>query len=919
MATTFIGGRLRRAAVALVWLVAAAGAAAQAPSADQMEAFRKLPADQQQAILESLGSKAGGVVTRDADLAVPETSRPSPKARAYDDIADREDDSRIRGLDTVLLDVRVQPADAVTGKEISDGARSALQGRVALILKGNPYKLDSNGVLRIPGVPPIPLAGLSEAQATARLGSEPLLSGLGVRLSLLPLAKLDSEALRPFGYDLFAGSPSTFAPVTDVPVPSEYVVGPGDRFEVQLVGNTKARYSLVVNRDGQVMFPELGPVAVSGLKFDQARGRIESRVSEQMIGTRAVISMGDLRAIRVFVLGEAERPGSYTVGGLATITNALFACGGVKTIGSLRNIQLKRGGALVQRLDLYDLLLDGDTSEDVRLLPGDVIFIPPVGPTAGVTGEIRRPAIYELKGENTVADLLHLGGGLTPEADPRLGKLERIDERRDRVVLDVDLSSGQARGTRLRSGDVLRIPAARPTYANAIQLKGHVYRPTSFQYRSGLRLTDVLPSVQELKPNADLHYVLIQREDPDSRQVSVISADLEQAWKAPRSDANPLLEPRDQVIVFDQVSGRSQYMAPVLDGLRLQAVSTEPSQIVRVTGHVRAPGDYPLEQGMRVRDLVRAGGGLAQQAYGGEAELVRFEVRDGQKARTEVLKIDVSRALAGDPANDVVLAPFDTLVVKQISEWGEQEVLQIEGQVVFPGEYPIVPGETLKSVIARAGGLTSRAFPQGSVFTREALKEQERQQISSLTERMRLDLATLALQASQTEKAGGQAADSLAIGQSLLKDLQAAQPVGRLVIDLDRVLASAPGSADDLTLRNGDRLRIPMNPQEVTVIGEVQSPTSHVYNASLSREDYLRLSGGPTEKADDKRIYVVRANGSVEAGTGSNWFRSGVEMRPGDTIVVPLDTERMRPLPLWTSVTTIIYNLAVAVAAIGSL
>jgi protein involved in polysaccharide export with SLBB domain len=677
---------------------------------------------------------------------------------------------------------------------------------------------------------------------------------------------------------------------------------------------------LTVNRDGRINFPELGPVAVAGMRFEELKARIEQRVSEQMIGTQAVVTMGDLRSIRVFVLGEAERPGSYTVSGLSTITNALFASGGVKTIGSLRNIQLKRNGAVVTRLDLYDLLLNGDTSNDVRLLPGDVIFIPPVGKTAGVTGEIRRPAIYELKAEDSAADLLHLGGGLTPEADARLAKIERIDERRDRVVLDVDLSTAQARGTRLRAGDVLRIPAARPTFANSVQLKGHVHRPATFQYRSGMRLGDVLPSIDELKPNADLHYVLIRREHPGSRRLSAISADLEQAWLAPGSDADPLLSPRDQVVVFDLETGRDQYLAPIVDELKLQAISNEPSRLVRVSGSVRAEGEYPLEPGMTVSDLVRAGGGLAEQAVGGEAELARYEVRDGQTRRTEVLKIDLGRALAGDPTADLLLGPFDTLVVKKISEWETREIVRLEGEVRFPGEYPIARGETMRSLIARAGGLTSLGYARGSVFTREYLRERERQQIQVLTDRMRQDLGTLALQASQVGgTAGSQASETLAVGQSLLRDLQAAEPVGRLVIDLERVFAAEPGSSDDLVLRGGDRLRVPKRPQEVTVIGEVQNATSHLFDPTLTREDYLRMSGGTTKKADDKRIYVVRANGSVEAGSGSRWFRNSTgAIEPGDTIVVPLDAERMRPLPMWQAVTSIIFNLAVAVAAVNS-
>jgi protein involved in polysaccharide export with SLBB domain len=914
---------------AVMFLIAGAVAAppVAAQSAAQMEAFRNLSPDQQQAILESLGGSSADGVRRDKDLSTPETVRPRTVDGAADRAATeglaeeyelRPREPRIRGSDTVLLDVKLRPQDPGVRPRTPEQTER-VEALLERGLRGNPYKLDANGLLRIPGIAPVPLAGLTEAQATERLNRDPALREFLVGVTLLPLEKLDAEALKPFGYDLFAGVPSTFAPVTDVPVPSEYVVGPGDRLEVQLIGSTKGRHSLVVARDGRIMFPELGPIAVSGLRFEDAKARIEARVAEQMIGTQAVVTLGDLRSIRVFVLGEAERPGSYTVSGLATVTNALFASGGVKTIGSLRNIQVKRNGALVGRLDLYDLLLKGDTSGDVRLQPGDVIFIPPVGNTVGVTGAIRRPAIYELKGEGTAADLLYLGGGLMPEADARLGRIERIDDRRDRVVVNVDLSSPQGRGTRLRSGDLLTIPAARPTFANAVQLKGHVHRPGATQFRTGLRLTDLIPSIEDLKPNADLHYVLIRREQPDTRRVQAFSADLEQAWQAPFSDANPLLSSRDQVLVFDLETGRRQYLEPLLEELKLQAVSSEPTKVVRVSGRVRVPGEYPLEPGMTVSDLIRAGGGLSEQAYGGDAELARYEVRDGQTRRTEVLRIDLAGLLAGNPESNPRLGPFDTLVVKEISEWSQQEFVRLEGEVRFPGDYPITRGETLRSVLNRAGGVTPLAFPQGSVFTREILKERERQQMKMLADRLRQDLSTLALQASQAGgQAAGRATDTLSVGQTLLADLQAAEPVGRLVIDLDRVMAAEPGTSDDLVLRNGDRLRIPKRMQEVTVIGEVQNSTSHLYDPALTRDDYLRMSGGPTQKADDGRIYVVKANGSVETGSGSRWFRQEGGIQPGDTIVVPLDAERMRPLPLWTAVTTILYNIAVAVAAVNS-
>jgi protein involved in polysaccharide export with SLBB domain len=637
-----------------------------------------------------------------------------------------------------------------------------------------------------------------------------------------------------------------------------------------------------------------------------------------MIGSRAVVSAGELRSITVFVTGEAELPGAYTLSGLSTITNALFATGGVKEIGSLRNIQLRRGGELVATLDLYDLLLRGDASDDRRLLSGDVIFIPPLGPTAGVAGEIRRPAIYELRGESNAADLLYLAGGLTPDADPRLATLERIDDRRERVMQDLDLSTPGGRATRLQAGDLLRLRPVPPAFSNSVTLQGHVHRPGSAAFREGLRLTDLLPAPDHLKPNADLGYVLVRRES-EERKVSVVSADLARAWAEPRSDANLLLRPRDQVMVFDLEGGRELALKPVLDDLRRQAEVGRLTPVVTVGGRVKLPGDYPYEEGMTVSDLVRAGGGLSEAAYGGNAELTRSEIVGGEYKQRETLEVDLGRVIAGDAGADLALRPMDYLVVKELPQWSEQEIVTLSGEVRFPGKYPIRRGETLGELLKRAGGLTDLAFPEGSVFTRETLKEREARQLEALANRLEGDLASLALQATQTvSAAGGQsAAQAVAVGRSLLESLRELEPVGRLVIDLERVAAARTGSFDDITLKGGDRLIVPQRMQEVTVMGEVQSPTSHLWNPELDRNDYVRLSGGATQKADDKRIYVVRADGSVATAKG-RFGRGGTEIRPGDTIIVPLDAERMRPLPLWTAVTTIIYNLAVAVAAVNS-
>lgn len=946
-------------------------ASAQAPSADQLEMFRTMTPEQQRAILDTLGSgnagspsSSNGVRAAGGDrrLQFPQTIYPRRDAErgARDD--ENQDprlrEPRLKPDDTVLLSLEIRKYERASSelnesvpKGQADPSQPALPGRQVgqapsneqrgnapaqeerqpvertddelkrlgdfrdRIQRRNPYQLDKWGILNIVELGPIPLAGLTVEEATERLRAEERLQDFIVRVTRLPLRAMGTEALKPYGYDLFAGVTSTFAPATDVPVPAEYVVGPGDAIEVQLIGNTKGRYSLVVGRDGRINFPELGPIAVGGLRFENMRSMIEARVRDQMIGTQVSVGIGELRSIRVFVLGDAETPGSYTVSGLSTITNALFLSGGIKKIGSLRNIELKRNGTTVTHLDLYDLLLKGDTRADVRLLPGDVIFIPPVGATVSLSGEVRRPAIYELKDETSAHELIALGGGLSPQADVRLATLERVNDQRQRITLDVDLARPGASAVNLKSGDVLRIPAIRPVLEDSVSLSGYVYRPGEFQYRRGMRIADLLPSVDELRPNADQHYLLIRRELPPDRKITVFSADLSKAIADPESAANFELAPRDRVYAFDLESGRDRIIEPLMRELRMQAGIDEPTREVSIAGKAKIPGKYPYEPGMRISDLLRAGGMPDEAAYGGQAELTRYDVV-GEARQAHLIQIDLRKALEGDAQANIALQPFDYLVIKEVPLWAAQEEVEVEGEVRFPGRYPIHRGETMRSLMERAGGVTDLAFVPGTVFTRKELRERERKQIETLANRMQSDVAQLSLQTAQ--ETGKDAGQALAVGQSLLVNLRNAKPVGRLVIDLDGSVTAKPGSEEDIILKDGDHLLVPRVTQEVTVIGEVQGTTSHLYDPQLSRDDYVRKSGGLTPRADSSRIYVVRADGSVVTGSGKSWFSSGVEIQPGDTIVAPLDTERMRPLPFWTAVTTIIYNLAIAAAAVNS-
>jgi protein involved in polysaccharide export with SLBB domain len=912
---------------------------AQVPTAEQLELLRSMSPEDRDALMEQLG--IGGSVIDQGSTSAGERQRTSRNGDTQTSREDKESrdaqaslEKTLKPEDSVLIDIDfkkdkpariespgpglppitipAEPAPILDPSELTE-----LQVRIDLVRSRNPYQLDATGSLQLPGFEPIVLAGLDEAQATHRLAAVVAFLKIDIKLTKLPVRKLGVAGLKPFGYDLFKDSSTTFGSATDVPVPADYVVGPGDQLNIQLFGSQNRNLRLVVGRDGRISFPEIGPINVAGRTFARAAADIEERVARQMIGVRASVAMGDTRSIRVFVMGEANRPGSYTVSGLATMTSALYASGGVKPIGSLRDIQLKRAGAVIRRLDLYDLLLRGDTSDDANLLPGDVIFIPPVSATVAVDGEVQRPAIYEIKGTTSVGDVVKLAGGLTVEADPGRAALVRVNNARRRVVVDVPLDAGTGSGELLRSGDSLRILRLRPTLDQGVTVEGSVFRPGQLAWREGMRITDALGSVDELRPSADLNYVLIRRELPPDRRVTVMSADLGAALRSPDSAKNVELQPRDRIIVFDVESGRSQIINPLLEELRRQSRIHSPSEIVRIDGRIKARGDYPLEPRMRISDLLRAGGGLQDAAYGAKAELVRYRVGDDVR-QTLLIDVDLAAILKGDLAADLLLQPFDFLNVKEVPEWSEQEQVTLLGEVRFPGTYPIQRGETLRSVLDRAGGLTKLAFPEGSVFTREELQEREQEQLDRLAERLQGDLAAAALQSAAANQ--GQAGQALVVGQSLLNQLKSTKAVGRLVIDLNRVIDSPVKSASDVALREGDRLIIPKQKQEVTVIGEVQNTTSHFYRENLTRDDYIGLSGGITRKADKGRIYVVRADGSVVSSESSGWFRrSGqVAMKPGDTIVVPLDTERMPALPLWQAVTSIVYNLAIAAAAVNS-
>jgi len=718
------------------------------------------------------------------------------------------------------------------------------------------------------------------------------------------------EKLQPFGYDLFAGEPSSFEQASHIPVSPDYLLGPGDTVEVNFYGKLNSSHSLEINRDGSIDFPNLGPINLAGMTFSDAKQLLQQRIRNEMIGVEAGISLGELRSIQVFMLGEAYKPGSYTISALSSITNALFLSGGLSDIASLRNVQLKRDGKLVSTLDLYDLLLHGDTSQDAQLQSGDAIYIPTVNQTASVSGAVRRPAIYELKGTVNAQQLVELAGGLQPNAFNRRARIHRVGDSGFMRVIDLDLTTEKGRQTAVKSGDLLMVDQVVEEQESVVTVSGHVHYPGEFLWRDGLRISDVVQNIKALKPDVDLDFALIRRETPPVGKIEPIFVDLGAVLADPNSKFNIQFFPKDELIIFSNEEDRADLLEDLVDDLRLQARSGEMARIVRINGTVRSPGEYPLTSRMTLTQLIAAAGGLNEEAYTQLVELSRHDYSNSDKVESGHSSLILTDAVK-DPGKDPALMPYDVISVRTIPEFHENLSIEIKGEVKFPGAYTFKRGETLTEVIRRAGGLTELAHVDAAVFTREDLREQEARQLKELRARLREEIA-----ASGLEKANEGKSTNVTDSTRIVEQLDATQALGRLVIDLGAVIE---GSMDDVVLKDGDLLVIPEFRQEVSVVGEIQHPSAHLFNRELDVDNYIELSGGMNRRADKKHIYVVKADGSVSLPRRSGWFRHRrVTIEPGDTIIVPLDIDRRRKLTVWSEASQIVYQLALGAAAINS-
>ena len=802
-------------------------------------------------------------------------------------------------------------------------------------------------------------------------------------------AEKDEQGLKRFGLDLFAGSPTTFAPISDVPVPADYTVGAGDEIVIQLFGKENTTHRLRVNRAGIINFPSLGPVQVAGMTFSDVRDSLNQRVKEQMIGVRSDISLGEMRTMQVFVMGDAYKPGAYTVSALTTISQAIYYSGGFSESGALRNVQLKRNGQVIRKLDMYDLLLKGDARNDIRLLPGDVVFIGALGNTISIDGEVNRPAIYEIKPGETYKQAIQTAGGFTANAYSDQIEVKRYAAKGARDALTLNFSQSHDQQTKVKDGDTVNVLKKNEELTRYVQIEGDVRHPGFIEWKSGLRIADLFQSVDtSFNSTADVNYAVVVREINPQRDIEVYQVNLANAILSPTSKDNLKLNSRDRVLVFNRFNNedldtladqetvtkaktleqaqlqaqqeqvkeqevmsssvaissaslkkdskqpkivfrgkeitkddfealkqntRRTLLAPVLLQLQQQSRLGLAPQIAEVFGEVKHPGRYPITPRMTISTLIEAAGGLTYNAFTINAELARTVINSkDERASIDVERIDLRQAIQGGGVDDAIIVGRDRLNILEKPNVKLQSTVTLQGEVRFPGTYTVRQGETLGELLERAGGLTEFAHPLGAIFTREALRLQEQKLLNQYAADMRAETAK------KTFRADSNMGSVISDPDKTLKFVEEAsrsKALGRMVVQLNRILKDERSA--DFMLEDGDFLFVPTFRNTVSIMGEVQVPITYLLDNKLDVNDYLNKAGGAKKQADEDRIFVVRADGSVYKPTSGYWFGNNhEELQAGDTIVVPIDTDYRDALSTWTAATQILYQTGVAINAL---
>ena len=800
------------------------------------------------------------------------------------------------------------------------------------------------------------------------------------------VAGTTGQVLPVFGANLFQNAPSTFAPTDETPVPPDYVVGPGDLLRVRVWGQVNFTANVRVDRSGEIYIPQVGQTHVAGLPFQALDEHVRQAVARVYRNFDLTVDIGQIRAVQVYVVGQAHRPGTYTVSSLSTLVDVLFASGGPSISGSLRHVYLKRGGKTVVDFDLYDLLVNGDKSKDTKVESGDVIFIPAAGPQVAMTGSVRRPGIYELRDDTSIEQILATAGGASTTAAGARISIERIQEHDVRQAMEVAYdATGLA--TVLRGGDIVRLLSIVPKYQKTVTLRGNTANPGRFAWHEGMHVSDLIPDRESLltrdywwkrtqlglsAPDYEPVPYLASQNQPTNpvdlrfrtkslpRRVPYCPTNAQQQNQGQNQSPGQLPTDQSQYQSDDQNSPCVPYVAgtqganpaPSYDQFLQQGsqpfAGTQGNDLDPLDANNsldRQSQSNSLNDQRNSEMLTARQTGLAtpnSTLTNGQHTSVKLpapeidwdyaviERLDPQTLKTSLISFDLGKlVMQHDSSQDLELQPGDVISVFSQADIHvpiaqQTKFVRLEGEFVHAGVYSVKPGETLRDMAERAGGLTPEAYLYGSQFTRESTRVVQQQRIDEYVQSLELEINRGALAQSSSATASAQdIASATAAVQSeheLINKLQQIRATGRIVLEI-RPDSSGVASLPNLSLEDGDRFIVPSRPATVNVVGSVYDQNSFVYRGNARVGEYLHFAGGPNRDADRKHVFVIHADGSVvsrqtTSGVWGNTFDS-IQIHPGDTIVMPEKTFRPSGLRNFLEFSQLFSSLAFGAAAIA--
>ncbi|MGY4383100.1 protein involved in polysaccharide export with SLBB domain [Pedobacter sp. UYP24] len=732
--------------------------------------------------------------------------------------------------------------------------------------------------------------GIATTAVDGDLNSERVSSDTGKERS--PVKVLTDVGPRIFGSELFANSNISFEPNVRMATPRNYIVGPDDQLLIDLSGDNDVNYNLKVSPDGTIRLQYVGPVAVGGLSIEQATAKIKSSLAGTYPSlrngrTNVSVNLGNIRSIKVTILGEVVKPGSYTLSSLSTVFNALNASGGPNSNGSFRKIQVIRNNKVVSTIDVYDFLLNGIQKGNVRLQDQDVINIPVYQSRVEMAGEVKRPALFEILSTESLADVIRFAGGFSDKAYTATIKVLQ-NTNKERKITDVNAESFNTYGP--LNGDKYVVEQILDRFANRVEIAGAVFRPGQFELDKGLTLKSLIVKAEGLTEDAFLNRGYISRLNADNSP-SLISFDVAKVMAG--TEADIVLQREDKVTISSIFDLRDEYK-------------------VSIQGEVRQPGTFEYGDNMNLEALIQMAGGFKEGATPNRIEISRRVKNSDALSKSAstadlfTVNVDQNLKLIGDT---FVLKPYDIVSVRNSTGYEVQKQVKVEGEVLYPGVYTISSkNERLSDLVKRAGGLTPSAYIEGS-----SLKRPGPQVVNNANDKNAIDTREeeqrKLLNLKRLQQSGAKDTLSSDVSQKIItSDL-----VG---IDLERIMKN-PGSRYDLLVEEGDVLRVPKQLQTVKVTGEVLSPNSIVFSPRKTFKQYVNGAGGFTFNAYKKGAHIRYANGSVQAASKFMFFNNYPKVLPGAEILVPKKAEK-EPLTVqgWIGIGTAVASLAAIVVSL---